>query len=425
MTVEPVAPAYPFAAPGADVELFRGDIRILGSAGPGRIWFDTNRGGFRWQFDEYARTDLTEGTLAFGHPARGAVEVPARATSSSGTGVLLPGSLGAPAALDEAVVHWLNVPRLSSAGVLASGQGTWLGRWEGRGGGWAMTMDERIDHASAFAQAKAADHGLITHTGLLRRTDGRSFSPDEATGALRAWQACLSFALGRWVAPALAVGYREGARAWELWSPWRLDAIAGLEAWWDTARDDDLDEFAALFLAAWHSPGQHDRTRYFAHHVIESNEPAMTLEARVMLAGAAVEYLSWVRHVVTGGRSRTAHEKRKASENLRELLEEAAIPADVPSDLTALEQARAELGLLDAPETIAWLRNRLVHPKDAAEPYRLEHLVLQAWQLLIQWAELLLLHDLRHTGAFCPRFPPGRWAHDSEPVPWARRQGAL
>ena len=113
-----------------------------------------------------------------------------------------------------------------------------------------------------------------------------------------------------------------------------------------------------------------------------------------MLVSAGLEYLSWVSHVVEGARSRDEQRARPAQANLRELLIEARIPQAVPAELDALERLRVERELPDAPAAIAWLRNRLVHPKDANEPYQLERLVLQSWQLLMQYAELLLLHDL-------------------------------
>jgi len=221
------------------------------------------------------------------------------------------------------------------------------------------------------------------------------------------------------VAPALAVGWADGARVWELWSPWRCDTFRSIEAWWDTHQSDELAAFATQFLGAWTDPDRHDSTRHVAHHMIESNEPATTLEARIMLVGAALEYLSWVTHVLSGLRSASEHGKRSAAENLRELLSKAGITADVPAELPVVERLRVETLRQDGPEAVAWVRNRLVHPKDAKEPYELEHLVLQTWQLLMQYGELLLLRHVGYTGSFCRRFPPGRWAHDSSPVPWA------
>jgi len=342
-----------------------------------------------------------------------------RVTSSAGRGIVLPTAVGGASALHEVVVHWVNVPSIYPAGALASDWGSWAGRWTGSGGGWSLVLDARHDHTAVLAEAEDTPFHVVTHTGVLRRTDGQAFAPKQAEDALFGWQTMLSFALGRWVAPALAVGSADGARVWELWSPWRCDTFRSSEAWWDTHQSDDLATFATQFLGAWTDPDRHDSTRHVAHHMIESNEPATTLEARIMLVGAALEYLSWVTHVLSGLRSAGEHGKRSAAENLRELLSEAGITADGPADLGVVERLRVEKLRQDGPEAVAWVRNRLVHPKDVKEPYELAHLVLQTWQLLMQYGELLLLRHVGYTGSFCGRFPPGRWAHDSAPVPWA------
>lgn len=60
----------------------------------------------------------------------------------------------------------------------------------------------------------------------------------------------------------------------------------------------------------------------------------------------------------------------------------------------------------------------MVHPKDPAQPYRIEGLVWQTLQLLLEYAELLFLFRLGYEGRFMRRYPPHRWANASEPVPW-------
>jgi hypothetical protein len=418
----PIAPVYPLLEPGAPVPLFEGDLSLGGQSGRGRIWLATHGDvDHLWEFEAESGLplDLEEAQLSFDHPELGQAVIPALVTSSAGRGTILATSLGDPRdELDEIIIHWINIPSIYPAKALGNDSHTWAGRWTGTGGGWSLTLDARPDHAAVTALAKGTPLYAVTHTGKVTRTDGSRFTAGEATDALHAWQVALSFALGRWVTPALAVGFTAGRRTWETWTSWRCDTYRGSEAWWNTHRADDLRSFATLFLDAWADPARRDRVRYVAHHVIEANEPSMTLEARVMLAGASLEYLSWVVHVLGGRRSATKHRSRSASENLRELLLAARIPVSVAPELDALEQLRAQESLADGPEAVSWVRNRLVHPKDAGEPYRLKHLVLQTWQLVMHYAELLALHDLGYTGSFCQRFPAGRWAHSSSPVPW-------
>jgi hypothetical protein len=97
----------------------------------------------------------------------------------------------------------------------------------------------------------------------------------------------------------------------------------------------------------------------------------------------------------------------------------ASISTDIPAALPAIRQFATDEGWADGPEVVTRLRNRLVHPKDAREPYQIRHLVLQAWQLSMQYGELLLLHELGYRGQFGRRIPPREWAYDREPVPRA------
>ncbi len=107
-----------------------------------------------------------------------------------------------------------------------------------------------------------------------------------------------------------------------------------------------------------------------------------------------------------------------APARLRTLLVDAQIPPEVPRELDALHELATRVGK-DGPGAAAWVRDRLVHPKDAGEPYQIGELVWQTAQLLLEYGELLLLHRLGYSGRFKRRYPPHRWAHSSEPVPWS------
>lgn len=100
-----------------------------------------------------------------------------------------------------------------------------------------------------------------------------------------------------------------------MWSAWRCDPITTACAWWDTHTGENLRAFFALFLDAWTDPARHDIVRHFAHYVVEANRSCMTLESRIMPAGAALEYLSWTRFVGGGLRSAWRHRQQSASEN--------------------------------------------------------------------------------------------------------------
>ena len=374
----------------------------------------------RWEVDDATHLRLRDVTLVVARPGLGDVEVAGRVWRSAGEGDIPGADLGGGANLERVVVHWVNVPTIWPAESLRTPDAEWHGRWRGEGAGWAFTFDSRVDLGDVVREIGQSRRFVVSHVAELRRADGATFGAVEASDALYSLQLALSFALGRWVAPALPVGFDEhGTRAWEQWAPWRCDRYAGFESWWDTLTHagDDLRDFVHRFMDAHADPGTRDVVGLFAHHVIAANHGGTTVEARIMLTHAAAEYLAWVTLVLTGATSRTTFGRSSASEHLRSLLAAAHIPTAIPAELDVLSTFAASEGL-DGPSALAWMRNRLVHPKDPGEPYRIQHLVAQAWQLGMHYCDLLLLHRLGYLGSYVPRFPPHRWAHDRQPVPW-------
>jgi hypothetical protein len=109
-----------------------------------------------------------------------------------------------------------------------------------------------------------------------------------------------------------------------------------------------------------------------------------------MLVHAALEYLSWVTYVLGPTKRSESHHGRKdqfsgaaaATWHLQELLSDANINTAIPAGLVGMTRRADEMQLssganqvIDGPEVLTWLRGRLVHPKDAGEPYRIEDLV--------------------------------------------------
>lgn len=419
--LRPTLPVYPFGEPGHEIVIHQGDIEILGvGTGTGTISATMNGDiDIDWQVDLPTNIELGDVNLRLQRRDLGFVELNALATNSGGRGVIPYASLASNRQLTRVVMHWVNLPSILPAEGLHEDYGSWSGHWEAQGAGWNMVVDSRLDLGAAFSAIKSSRHYTITHTGELKRVDGSSFDIDSATDALYGWQVALSFALGRWVAPALPIGFDSaGRRAWEQWAPWRCDEVDGYESWWDNHNGDDLKDFVTLFLDAWFNSSRRDLVWHMCHHLIAANHRSTVLEARIMLVQATLEYFSWVKYVISEARSGREHQKsRSSADHLRELLEEAGVSSEIPA-LPALQQYAAEEGLQDGPELVTYLRNRLVHPKDAGEPYRVERLVGRAWQLSMQYGELLLLHELGYRGQFCRRLPPRECAHAREPVPW-------
>ncbi len=198
-----------------------------------------------------------------------------------------------PVPLARVVTHWFNLPHLLPASLLSGPGAWWAGRWAASCGPWQLTLDARPDLDDVMKLADELDEKFaMTHIGVLRRIDGGTFSRADALDALQGWQLAMSFALGRWVAPALPVGTDEnGVSAWEMWAPWRCDGLAGApSAWWDDHTADDLATFVDLFLQHWLDPTRRAVVSHVAHHAIAANHSGTTLEARILIAQAGLEY---------------------------------------------------------------------------------------------------------------------------------------
>lgn len=411
-------PAYPFRSAGTHVELFSGGA-VLGSHDIGFARIRMTMTGdlrIRWHADH--APDLGPGTLSVSHPVYGVTDLATWVTSTAGQGEIDSGALGdASAPLTRLVVHWVNLPFMLPTAPLHTHTGSWAGRWTCEVAGWRLTLDARPDLAQCWSEVTDDRTFVISHTGELRRIDGGTFTTEGAVEVLHAWQIAFSFALGRWVAPALPVGFYEHRRVWEQWVGWRCDRAGAYYHWWDTHRADDLADMTRRFLEAWFG-ADHDVVRHLAHHLISANHAGTPLEARLMLVQSALEYLGWTTYVLTGRQSKEQYRKLHADDHIRQLLADASVPVSLPAELAAL-RAVAAANSADGPRAVTWMRNRLVHPKDAGEPYRVKHALLQAWQLSMHYGELLLLHRLGYRGTYLRRFPSGRWAHDHEIVPWA------
>jgi hypothetical protein len=423
-----VAPVYPLGSPGAPIELYNGPIAVDSDDSlPGRIYADLAGDlQVRWELIEPDKTfPPADVELSLEMPDMGLTTIPARLNRGRGAGEIPDATLGSASAMcDRVIMHFTNLPAIFAAGR----------RWNTSAREWQLTLQERPDRSDVVSQFENELFFVVTHVGELRRTDGREFEANAAAKVIEAWQVALSFALGRYVAPVAPVGFdANGWRVWEQWASWRCDPMFGYLQWWENGPSDDLAVFVKLFVEAWLDPDRYDVTWHLARHLIASHHRGTTIEAKIMLVHAALEYLSWVTYVLGPlRRTQSSHDRTDrwtgaaaATWHLQELLCDANIDIAIPADLVAMTRRAQEMQpsaqanqVIDGPEVLTWLRGRLLHPKDAGEPYRINELVTEAWQLVTQYGELLLLHRLGYNGRYRPRTKTGGWV-DSIPVPWS------
>ncbi|MGI9003689.1 MAG: hypothetical protein ACR2GH_18890 [Pseudonocardia sp.] len=428
-----ITPAYPFGAAGAPILLHAGSLEIGGQSVIGSIEFRLlPRPEIIWRVDSHRKVRADEFELVIDH-ATGPARLVAR-QHRSGQGTIETVEVGATEAdLDRVVVHWLNLPAIRSPYCVEDPTDgmQYSGRWSAVVDGWAVTLDRRSDHREIWLQIRDDSLAAVTHVMELRRVDAGAFRPSDVEPVLSAMHLGMSFALGRWVAPALPVGFdRTGRRVWEQWGV-RFSTIGapGTLGWWWHQQEWELAELLERTVERFSDPEQQFSLRFLLSSAVLSASGGF-VEQRIMTAFAAIEHLTWTRLVTIGGMSKSEYGKlRPHYQRLERALAEAKIPDGVEREmLPALYDAvqrRPDVVPRSGPAIACHVRNMIVHPTDHEdELYRRdEGLVTQGWLLTHHYLVLLILHHLGYSDTYQPLLRPNAWEGTVELVPWAPVSG--
>ena len=332
------------------------------------------------------------------------------AQTSPGRGIVMRQSPDAETSviLHQALVHWVNIPDIDLDDTFVFGD-------------WLCKVTPRPRLTDAFKTAKAQYLNVVTHTMTLCRADGEPFSHTALSEFLTGLQFGMSFALSRWVAPIMPVGFINADEfVWTEWLPWRIDPpMYGAGRWWVEHRPQDLWSFLGVWMTAWHDPAKRSRIRFLVTSAIASGEGTF-VEQRLLTSLAAIENMSWIVDVLSGKRSEQKWRSRKSDQRTRALLTEASISIHLDAALTpALFHYAKDNNLGDGPKAITHIRDRLTHPKDTEPLYDSSGLIAEAARLTRKYLDLLLLHYLGYEGRYSDRTRVRGWVGESEPVPWA------
>jgi hypothetical protein len=333
--------------------------------------------------------------------------------------------------LKRIVTHWFNLPNFHGPIALTrttdGGDYWWLGRWEAEVGGWRLTLDVRPDHDRVWKDLHKAHVYVMTHVMEIRRADGAAFTAAEAQPLLTALHVGVSFALGRWAAPMLPVGQDStGKVVWEDWRPGHCDpARQTSPGWWHEQQHASLTDFLGRAITAFAEPDRLPALRLQMMLAIAATNDRGFVEQRIMMGAAGLEHIMWQTLVLKGGMSKRQYKKKDAHEKLRCVLTDAQIPTDIDAGLLpvmarfAAEEKARQGKVLDGPDVVTQIRNRLVHPKDTQEEvYRLERLVAEVWLLTRHYLALLILHSLGYQGSYRDLRKTRAWPSEVSNVPW-------
>jgi len=258
----------------------------------------------------------------------------------------------------------------------------------------------------------------------IRQHDDTPFASDDAANVLDALQLGFSFALNRWAAPLLPVGF-DGANqpVWSRWGPTHVDTPGrDALAWWNAYRQDDLHLLLTELFARWNDPDERDTLTFAVTRALASGQNAF-VEQRLMTSIAGIEGLSWVHEVASGQVDHTKWRNNGAAWRIRRLLNKVQIPIHIDAKNTpALAKFAKDRGLGDGPCALIEVRDELTDPKDRRQLYETEGLLGEASRLSSRDLDLLILHRLQYQGHVTDRTKLDGWAGDSQtllcPVKW-------
>lgn len=441
---EPIPAAYDLPAPNGSLLLYQGAAKFRGHEGAAKVELRlAPQPRITFEFEDHGETPWLIGFM--GDDEAG--EEPLHLTGldhdmgvdvfTTGTGILsgragvrgtvLGSDVGG---LRRVVFHVLNFRIGLHAGMpLMSGESIWIGRREFTGAGWRATLDDRREVTSAASEMKEVGGYAFTHVGCLEREDGSDFSADDAQEALWAIQGVLSFARAAWAAPMLPVGYAATGEPvrWE-WGVRHVSEWHEPLNWLDQRRAEGFAPVAGAFFERWFGDDCWQQTLWRAvGFYVGANggggREVSFIESRIILAQAGVELLAWV--LLDDGCNQPVGEEKRppkvdAGERIRQLLERAGIPTDIPAGMTELAAFATTVSATNAPEAVTRLRNLLVHPRRKAGLYGApSDTLIEAWRCIVWWLELLILSELDYNGAYASRLIEKRWVGTVEPVPWA------
>jgi hypothetical protein len=436
---EALKPWYGFNGPSEPIELFRGEIGGHGSANcQGTVTFSfSRRPALKWEVSVPDLGTFVDGSidLVLHRPEGDAILTGQASDPQSGSSN--GGEFGLRhSKLKRIVAHWFNLPNWWCRDFISETpddpESGYAGRWNFHAEGWTVTFDKRPDLDEVLTHSKTSNLYVMTHVMELRRTDGHEFSAEDADPVLEALHIGISFAMGRWAAPLLPVGFAsDGSVAWEEWRPLHLDiADTTTPGWWYQNDLGSLGEVLQLIIEKFKDLDLRTRLSFQMKFSILSTGNHGFVESRVINGMAGLEHLQW-QHLVLSrlltkgqyrGKDRWNGRKLVAADRLRMTLDAAQIPYAVdPAILTELDAfGQRDANANDGADVVTRIRNRLVHPEAGRElVYGQPGLLNEVWALARHFLALLVLHSLGFTGRVrdLRRFQGG--FGETEKVPWA------
>ena len=284
-----------------------------------------------------------------------------------------------------------------------------------------IELDEWIMRINPTGVTPAPNGFEVTHVLDLVRPDHSTFSVED-TLATQDWLFdALTFASGGLVGFALAQGYLKGDPVFLEANCTKVDPWKTRRSWWDQRSLDDSG--LAELCTRWKVAVSDARTGMVLRRAAGSYAAALTpapLDIAVAVAGIGVELMVWeLIHQRNQLLSTTEFDRLSFASRLRLALSTTGIPADLPGEYTALREYVPDAELADGPHAFGSVRNRLVHPPEKRRSWPPGNVMIEAWQLGVEYLALLVLAALGYERDFRSQLSWRTHSGAEVPVPWS------
>lgn len=269
--------------------------------------------------------------------------------------------------------------------------------------GWLVKLTATPNLQKSLEILKTYGGYAITYVGAVKKSDGSLFSVDDCKHILFGLEWFLSFARSTNCALALINGYNQGGEvSWKQWG------LGGIDPW---SYEDDLgmpniidNNLPTIFPGFWDQLRNNKRgiTQCLDWYLRSNTSDAS--HVKIVLNQASLEILC---SLICGNGG-------KFADKLRCSLKKLNIDTAIPSNYQELEKIRVGNKYSDSPETLAGIRNDLVHSKSKLGTISLSA-YLEALNLSRRYIEMMLLHQFKYMDEYQDRL-----TQKIELVPWVK-----
>jgi hypothetical protein len=229
------------------------------------------------------------------------------------------------------------------------------------------------------------------------------------------WWLCAEVRCG----PAFPVGFDVHERpVWSRWHHTVIEHFSDAATWLDKVHLGEAEALFPTFIDRMATPYWRLVLTHAIPNLIDATRPhtverAITME-QVLLEAVSYSWLVEERKL----RTHEQYEKRKAVQNIREMLVDMQVPVAIPAKLTALATTRNPKGQpVDGPQAFVYKRNEIVHRRCAA-PISNYDPIIEAWLLGAWYCEWAVLRICGFDGQYRNRLSDNVWVGTVEDVPW-------